>query len=66
MSQFEKELERLINKHSMERGSNTPDFLLAEYLTRCLATFNTVVTSRELWYGIDRKSVDSVVDLTDE
>jgi len=48
---FEKELEQLINKHSMENGSNTPDFLLAEYLRSCLVAFNVAVTKREEWYG---------------
>lgn len=48
---FEKELERLINKYSMENGSNTPDFLLAEYFRSCLSAFNVAVTKREEWYG---------------
>ena len=48
---FEKELERLINKYSMENGSNTPDFILAEYLRSCLSAFNVAVTKREEWYG---------------
>ena len=48
---FDKELERLINKHSMEHGSNTPDFLLAEYLWSCLVVFNVAVVKREEWYG---------------
>ena len=29
--EFIKELKTLINKHSIENGSNTPDFLLARY-----------------------------------
>jgi hypothetical protein len=33
---FRDELEELINRHSMENGSNTPDFVLAEYLVKCL------------------------------
>lgn len=48
---FEKELEQLINKHSMESGSDTPDFLLAEYLRSCLVAFNIAITKRDLWYG---------------
>jgi hypothetical protein len=47
----EKELEQLINKHSMENGSNTPDFLLAGYLKGCLDLFDATVRMREKWYG---------------
>lgn len=51
MKTFQKELEALINKHSMENGSNTPDFLLAEYLKGCLDVFNNIISRRSLWYG---------------
>lgn len=50
MSTFEKELENLINCHSQENASNTPDFILAQYLTGCLAAFNTATQQRESWY----------------
>ena len=48
---FEKELAGLINKYSQENGSDTPDFLLAEYLTGTLKVYNTTVKAREKWYG---------------
>ncbi len=48
---FEKELERLLNKYNMEAGSDTPDFLLAEYLRSCLTVFNVVMVKRAKWYG---------------
>ena len=47
---FEKELASLINKHGRENGSNTPDFLLAEYLDGCLNLWNSTSTKRENWY----------------
>lgn len=50
-SEFEKELENLINKYSLESGSDTPDFILAEYLSKCIDVFNTTTRQRELWYG---------------
>lgn len=49
--EFRKELESLINRHSMESGSNTPDFILCEYLMDCLAAFDRAVVGREKWYG---------------
>jgi hypothetical protein len=49
--EFEQELQHLINKYSLENGSNTPDFLLAQYLTTCLAAWNEAIELREKWYG---------------
>lgn len=49
--EFEKELEQLINKHSLENGSNTPDFIIAQYLCSCLCNFNFTIAAREKWYG---------------
>jgi hypothetical protein len=51
MAKFEKELEHLINRYSKENDSNTPDFILAQYLQGCLDVFNTAVQQRETWYG---------------
>lgn len=51
MSDFVSELTSLLNRHSKENGSGTPDFILAEYLFGCLAHFNSAVNRREAWYG---------------
>ena len=48
-SKFRKELEHLINCHSRENGSNTPDFILADYLADCLAAYDKAVTNRDMW-----------------
>ncbi len=48
---FVTELQQLINCHSKENGSNTPDFILAKYLDCCLTNFNLAVSEREKWYG---------------
>ena len=44
-------LKDLINKHNMENGSDTPDFVLAKYLTDCLAAFDRAISAREDWHG---------------
>ncbi len=44
-------LEILINRHSMEKGSDTPDFILAAYLMGCIKIFDSTVARRENWYG---------------
>ena len=49
--EFQRELETLINRYSKENGSNTPDFILSDYLGCCLANFDRFVNWREEWYG---------------
>lgn len=49
---FEAELASLINKYNMENGSNTPDFIIANYLVECLKTFNQAAVWRERWYSV--------------
>lgn len=51
MTEFERELTRLLNRHSAEDTSNTPDFILARYLSGCLRLFNATVVQRAGWYG---------------
>lgn len=48
--EFEKELQHLINKYSLENMSNTPDFILAKYLMQCLFNFNITSNDRETWF----------------
>jgi hypothetical protein len=52
---FISELRNLINKHNMENASNTPDFILAQYLTNCLRAWNQATQQRETWYGRDAR-----------
>ena len=56
--QFQIELRQLINKHSMENGSDTPDFILSEYLMGCLETYNDIIKSRDKWYGHEKRGID--------
>ena len=50
--ELKKEIERLINHYSRENNSNTPDFILAEYLNDCLEAFEKASKARENWYGV--------------
>jgi hypothetical protein len=63
MGSFRKELEELINKHSLEKNSDTPDFILADYLAMCLHTFDKAMKAREKWYGKKEKKEDDVIEL---
>lgn len=50
---FRDELENIINSYSKENGSDTPDFILADYLAECLEVFDRTMARREKWYGRD-------------
>jgi hypothetical protein len=59
---FRSELEGLINRYSIESGSNTPDYILADYLMDCLRAFDSAVNVRTEWYrdtpdGADRTAI---------
>jgi len=45
-----KEVERIINRFSGENGSNTPDFILAQFLVNALAAFDAATNRRTEWY----------------
>lgn len=49
-SEFRGKLEGLINECSMENGSDTPDFILAQFITGCLSTFDKTLARRTEWY----------------
>ncbi len=51
LSDFRKDIEGTINRYSKENGSNTPDFILAQYLVDSLGAYDKAVTAREKWYG---------------
>lgn len=44
-------LQTLINQYSAENGSNTPDFILANFVFKALINFDDAVNHREKWYG---------------
>ena len=48
---FRKELETLINNYSLENGSDTPDFILANFIISSIKIFDVSVVKREEWYG---------------
>ena len=52
-SELEKRLSNLLNSESRENDSNTPDFLLAEFMMNCLDAFELANNRREVWYGVN-------------
>jgi hypothetical protein len=50
MTIFRDELQKLLNRHSRENSSNTPDFILADFLDSALELLNVAVRNRESWH----------------
>jgi hypothetical protein len=48
---LEKDLGHILNKHSAENESGTPDFILAMYLKAQLDLFNQTIKNRAAWRG---------------
>jgi hypothetical protein len=61
MEPLRSKIESAINSCSAENVSNTPDFILAEFLTDCLAAFDKASWAREKWYGIKSKPREGTV-----
>jgi hypothetical protein len=53
VTDFVKDLETVINCHSRENGSNTPDFILAEFLSTVLVAWDTAIQRRNAWYNAE-------------
>lgn len=63
-----KDLAELLNKHSVENASGTPDYILAHFLLGTLDVFQETIEQRAKWRGetvelptLDKKKVPLVV-----
>lgn len=52
---FARELAELLNRHSKENDSNTPDYILANFLIGCLESFNYGVHRRDYHQNLDKQ-----------
>ena len=50
-ARFRSDLQDVINRHCMENESNTPDYMLADYLIECLRALDATINKRASWYG---------------
>jgi len=56
---FLSELSSLINRHCKENESNTPDFVLAQYMNDCLNAFTRATMKRDAWWVIKNKFIEN-------
>jgi ribosomal protein L37AE/L43A len=50
------EIAAVLNRANAENGSNTPDFILSDFLLAVLFAWNEASTRREVWYGYDMQA----------
>lgn len=50
-----RDLATVLNRHSMENWSGTPDFILAEYLVGVLRTWQDTIRARDDWWDFSPK-----------
>jgi hypothetical protein len=48
--QLQKDLTAVLNRHCQENESDTPDFILAQFLLKCLEGFNVATRQRHIWH----------------
>ena len=53
-----KDIAEVVNKHSRENESDTPDFLLAGFLVKCLVAYELMLVERAVWHGGDESLKD--------
>ena len=53
MEKFEKELEALINKHSIENKCDMPDFILARMIVAFIKAVGSPIKQNLDWHGCD-------------
>ena len=50
-SDFQKDLEGLLNRHSIENRTDTPDFILAEYMVENLRALEHHHHAKKCWFS---------------
>ena len=53
MKEFKKELEILINKHSIENYADMPDFMMAEMICGFIVGVGSCIKANLTWHGCD-------------
>ena len=55
MTDLVRELAEVLNRHSVENRSGTPDFILAGFLSDCLDAWAMTTRERDTWWRFEPK-----------
>ena len=53
MQKFEKELQRLINRHSVEKKWDMPDFIMAKVIVEFIKSAGPAMKQNLDWHGVN-------------
>lgn len=59
------DITKILNRHHVENASDTPDFILAQYLLRSLVAGEELVKARHAWLGLPNPWAQKLTDLAD-
>ena len=54
-----RDIARVVNKYSLEQESQTPDYILAEYMLKSLSDLNRLMRDRDYWYNGNYRALGS-------
>lgn len=69
MDKFRKELEALINKHSIDNETNIPDYILSTYLVKYIEHLGHLINYRDQWFNFkpfDKKTLEKPLEKSNE
>ena len=49
--EFKEALTKFLNMNNIDTFCQTPDYILADYLVKCLHNFAVTLSFREVWFG---------------
>ena len=55
-----RDIARVVNMYSLEQESQTPDYILAEYMLKSLSDLNRLMRDRDYWYNGNYSALGSV------
>ena len=55
-----KKLQGLLNSESRGHASDTPDYILAEYMMACLEAYELAVNERDAWHILPHDMMDKI------
>lgn len=58
MKTFGSELRELLNRYSKENESNTPDYILTNYILNCLEAFEVAISQRDNHMELNNNSYE--------
>lgn len=62
MEEIEKEITKIFNKHGLDTITDTPDYILADYVMTCLYAFLKAKGDIEKWFG-KKITINGIEDL---